>query len=137
MRRRTLLVALAALAVVVAVGVVVLWPRQEPNRITRENCYRIKEGMSWAEVEAILGPPGDYSTGDAKCSDLPAPPNLMDLRRALSLEEWIGDRATMRVFFDGAGNVAYAECRLLEPVDRGPLGNLLWRAKRQWHRWFP
>jgi hypothetical protein len=57
MRRRKLLVALAWLAVVVAAGVVVLWPRE--NRITQENCDRIKEGMSQAEVEAILGPSGD------------------------------------------------------------------------------
>jgi hypothetical protein len=21
--------------------------------------------------------------------------------------------------------------------EQGPLDNLLWRAKRQWHRWFP
>jgi hypothetical protein len=35
MRRRTLLVALAGLAVVVAAGAVVVWPRAE--RITREN----------------------------------------------------------------------------------------------------
>jgi hypothetical protein len=41
------------------------------------------------------------------------------------------------VFFDGAGNVAYGECRLLKPVDHGLLENLLWRAKRGWHRWFP
>jgi hypothetical protein len=89
--------ALAGLAVVVAVGVVVLWPRTEPNRITRENCYQIKEAMSRAEVEAILGPPGDYSTGDAKCSDLPAQPMLMDLRQALSLEELrhVGSKAVL------------------------------------------
>ena len=62
MRRRTLLVVLAGLTVVVAAGAVVLWPRT-PSRITLENCNRIREGMSRAEVEAILGPPGDYRTG--------------------------------------------------------------------------
>jgi hypothetical protein len=56
MRRRTLLVALAGLAVVV-----VLWPPED--RITEANLGRIKEGMTQAEVEAILGPPGDYRTG--------------------------------------------------------------------------
>jgi hypothetical protein len=61
MRRRKLLVALAGLAVVVAVGVVVLWPPED--RITEANLERIKEGMTQAEVEAILGPPGDYRTG--------------------------------------------------------------------------
>jgi hypothetical protein len=57
MRRRRLLVVLAGLAVVVAAGVVVLWPR--PDRVTRVNCDRIREGMSRAEVVGILGPPGD------------------------------------------------------------------------------
>jgi hypothetical protein len=54
MRRRKLLVALAGLAVVVAAGAVVLL-RSRPNRITRENCDRTKEGMSRA-VLAGLGP---------------------------------------------------------------------------------
>src|SRR6516164_10518508 len=62
MRRRTLLVVLAGLAGLVAAVVVVLWPRPS-LRITLENCKRIREGMSRAEVEAILGPPGDYRTG--------------------------------------------------------------------------
>jgi hypothetical protein len=47
-RRRTLLVVLAGLAVVVAAGVVVLWPRAD--RVTRENFRRIETGMSRADV---------------------------------------------------------------------------------------
>jgi hypothetical protein len=61
MRRRTLLVALAGLAVMVAAGVGALWPR--PSRVTGENFDRIEKGMSRAEIEAVLGPPGDYRTG--------------------------------------------------------------------------
>jgi hypothetical protein len=64
MRRRKLLVALVGLAVVVAAGAVVLWPQAAPpSRVTRENYDCIQEGMTRAEVEAILGPPGDYRTG--------------------------------------------------------------------------
>jgi hypothetical protein len=59
MRRRTLLVVLAGLAV--AAGVVV-WPRTAPVRITPENCDLICKGMIEAEVESVLGPPGDYRT---------------------------------------------------------------------------
>jgi hypothetical protein len=55
MRRRTLLVVVAVLAVVVAAGVV-LWPRP-PSRIA-ENFLRIQFGMTRTEVHAILGPPG-------------------------------------------------------------------------------
>jgi hypothetical protein len=56
MRRRTLLVALVGMAVVTAVGAVVLWLRTDS--ITRSNYDSIKEGMSRTEVETILGPPG-------------------------------------------------------------------------------
>jgi outer membrane protein assembly factor BamE (lipoprotein component of BamABCDE complex) len=55
MRMRKLLVALAGLAVVVAAGVVALWP--QPLRATWENYDSIREGMTRAEVVAILGPP--------------------------------------------------------------------------------
>src|SRR5271157_3720138 len=34
------------------------------GRITRQNFDRIRLGMSWSEVVAILGPPGNYVTGD-------------------------------------------------------------------------
>ena len=57
MRRRKLIAAVG----LVAVGAFVMWPRMD--RITRENFDRISKGMSRAEVEAILGPPGDYSGG--------------------------------------------------------------------------
>jgi hypothetical protein len=55
MRRRKLLVALAGLAVVVAVGVVVLWPGQ--SHVTEENFSRIRQGSTEAEVQKILGEP--------------------------------------------------------------------------------
>ena len=48
MRRRKPLVVVAGLAVVVAAGVVVLWPRAD--RVTRENFRRIETGMSRADV---------------------------------------------------------------------------------------
>jgi hypothetical protein len=48
------------MAVLVAVGTLGLWPRQD--RIPHENFDRIRDGISLAEVEAILGPLGDYRT---------------------------------------------------------------------------
>jgi outer membrane protein assembly factor BamE (lipoprotein component of BamABCDE complex) len=60
-RRRLLLFALIAVAVVLAVGVWLLWPR---TAITRENAAKIQAGMTLAEVEAILGGPArDEMTG--------------------------------------------------------------------------
>jgi hypothetical protein len=58
--KRTLLVALAGLAVVVAVGVVVLWPGA--NRVSRDNFLRLSTVTSRAELESLLGSPGDYRT---------------------------------------------------------------------------
>jgi len=134
MRRRTLLVVLAGLAVVVAAGVVVLWPR--PERITRENFERIKEGMSQAEVEEILGPPGDYTTEPTDWE------NYSDLRGLLATDEtmstWVFDEPVMIVVFDKKSGRVIG--KLMNKNDRqntGALYTLLWRAKRQWHRWFP
>jgi hypothetical protein len=70
MRRRKLLVALAGPAVVVAVGAVVLWPAPTLVRVTKEHVDLIcvsdsdddEDAMTRAGVEAILGPPGDYTT---------------------------------------------------------------------------
>jgi hypothetical protein len=64
MRRRTLLVAGGGLAVVVAAGAMVLW--SPTNLVTEENCKRIHQGMTRTQVEEILGPPGDYTTGPVK-----------------------------------------------------------------------
>jgi hypothetical protein len=58
MRKRTLLVALAGLAVVVAARGAAMWPHGEPSRLTWDNVCRIRGAMSRAWVHAILGPPG-------------------------------------------------------------------------------
>ncbi len=58
-RHKWKLLAVAGLALA-SVAAFALWPR--PNRFTREDYDRIHKGMTRAEVEAILGPPGDYTT---------------------------------------------------------------------------
>jgi hypothetical protein len=138
MRRRTLLVVLAGLAVVVAAGVVVLWPRSV-SRITRENCDRIRVGMSRADVEAILGPPGDYTTGPVAFG---SSWNLISTRQYSPNEnparyDYLTDSAWFAVTFDDAGQVNVRGIEYGSKVNQGALENLLWRAKRQWHRWFP
>jgi hypothetical protein len=132
MRRRTLLVVLAGLAVVVAAGVVMLWPRA-PSRITRENHSVIQHGMSRREVESILGPPGDYTTG-------PTSTNFVYPRLTpdhTPWVEWKADRASVKVCFSDSGTVRYTAYASLCRQDQGVLANSLWRVKRQWHRWFP
>jgi hypothetical protein len=52
MRKRTRLAVLAGVVLLVGVGVYVLWPG--PDRITRENCDRLRFGMSRTQAYAIL-----------------------------------------------------------------------------------
>jgi hypothetical protein len=141
MRRRKLLVALAALSVVVAAGTVVLWPR--PERITRENYRRIRVGMTFAEVEAILGPPGDHTSGPTETND-PTWFAVTDsfgepdaILSASTLMEWSSDTIHIWVAFGFEGTVTAAMPSIKNRITQSPLDNLLWRAKRQWHRWFP
>jgi hypothetical protein len=136
MRRRTLLVALSGLTVVVAAGAVVLWPRPS-SRITKENFDRIQTGMSREEVVAILGPPGDYTTGPFQ-TDHGVVFNYYELPSRADILSWADDGAYVDVVFDHDDNYVYdRHFDTIARVPLSPLDNLLWRLKRQWHRWFP
>jgi hypothetical protein len=135
-RRRKLLVALAALA-----GVVVLWPRGEPDRITQANFDRIHEGMTRAEVETILGPPGDYRTEPAEYGSLA----YLVGRRAQSIGDdypavshwWEGNTSLVILSYDHSGRVTdFGRVDAINPKPSA-VEILLWHLKRQWHRWFP
>jgi hypothetical protein len=144
MRKRKLRWVLAGLAVLVTVGAFVAWPRAlPPSHVTRESFRCIRMGMSKSAVEAVFGPPGDFFTGDvepdfdgAEAEDLGQSPDLYPAS-VERVELWSGDRALIQVQFDAGGKVSGASCVPLKPVDHGPLGNLLWRPKRQWRKWFP
>ena len=149
MRRRTLPVVLAGLAVMVAAGAVVLWPRKD--RITQENYDGIRMGMSRAEVEEILGLPGDYRTGPGATNlgrdviawvidpDVhPYPPSSWSKidEGPHSWGYWLGDSFQISVAIDDSGQVQEMH-GFPRRTTQGVFDNLLWRAKRQWHRWFP
>jgi hypothetical protein len=136
MRRRTLLVALAGLAVVVAAGVVVLRPRQD--RVTRANYDRIQIGMSRADVETILGPPGDYRSGAVKWKASSI--EVVFQIDSPAHDRWMGDHGSIDIWFpeyEGYSGARHMTFDDVEPIAQTPLDNLLWRLKRQWHRWFP
>jgi hypothetical protein len=150
MRRRKLIAAVVGLAVLVVVGAFVLWPQTDQgDRITRENYNYIKIGMSRAEVEAILGPAGDYATGSLRFagptlrvfSGEPSPPSeyVLSVRDAegYDIVRWRNDTGILTVYFDRTGQVFTKGFFHVERVEQGPLDNLLWRAKRLWRRWFP
>jgi hypothetical protein len=148
MRRRKLRWAVAGLAALLLVaGAFVFWPRAlPPSRITRENFHRIRVGMSRAEVEAILGPPEDYANGD---TEQDGAATVQDYSQVATAEaflyrppcswqgDWRDDRIHIHVALDLEGKVFLAWCGPLQPVDHGSLGNLRWRAERQWRKWFP
>jgi hypothetical protein len=59
--KRKLIAALAAGLVLAGAAAFALWPR--PVRATPENFRQISLGMSRAQVQTVLGPPGEYLTG--------------------------------------------------------------------------
>jgi hypothetical protein len=144
MQRRKLRWVLAGLAVLLLVaGAFVLWP--QPERITLENFYRIREGMSRDEVVAILGPPGDHSTRPVYTpgpdSGRPDPvirrKFYSDPDPEKSRESWIGDSGCIVVLSGGHRGPRLVVFAPVSGPQQSRLENLLWRAKRQWRRWFP
>jgi hypothetical protein len=111
MRKRLLILAGVALAAAVIVAGALEFHayRQKLARgrlIDQEHCDRIKDGMSRAEVEDILGgPPGDFTT-EAVVYFLP-------LRRfgcdGVWVASWNGNSGRVLVQFDGQGAVRQRE----------------------------
>jgi hypothetical protein len=101
-RRHWLYLLLAAIMAVVAAGGWVYWLEVRPG-ITRQNAARIQDGMTIAEVEALLGgPAGDYQT--------PGRPHTTYMYHYAhpvgSVEKkWIGDEGLAIVAFDSEGRV--------------------------------
>ena len=126
-------VVLAGLGVVIVAAVFILWIMPDPAaRITVENCNRIRVGMGRAEVEAILGPAGDYTTHptDGYIGSGPWMPEPGE-------ESWVADEAVIKVQFDGTSKVVRASFGGNVSRQANGFQVLRWRANRQWHRWFP
>jgi hypothetical protein len=109
---------------VVGLAALLVWP--QPDQVTQENFDRIRKGMNRAEVESILGPPGDYRFTRMQC--LPS-----FKQRAIELD-WYTDTASVNVCLDESHGVV--EMRFYEPYggEAGYLDALLYRAKRRWQR---
>jgi hypothetical protein len=160
MRRRKLL-GTAGLALVGAAAFL-LWNR--PSRITEENLARISQGMTREEVVSILGPPGDYRSGPTEYPPFnwtDFRPNVDSSQLGLpdvhsgsfhqienagviegTPEKWRGDSGDILIHFAPSGvsatsGVTGSVFLPTEKVSQSPLENLLWRAKRQWQKWFP
>jgi hypothetical protein len=139
MRRWKLLATLTAIVLLGIVVVLMSWPRSD--RITRENCQRIRSGMSRAEVLAILGPPGDYSTGPLVYAyqgrsipfRIPTDPNVIP---ESIVTQWADDSGGILVHFDAGDRVLSADFFPLTREEQGRFENFLWRLRRKCQRWF-
>jgi hypothetical protein len=136
-RRRLVLIGLVAVLVLIGLGL--LWPA---TAITRENAARIQVGMTLAEVEALLGGPDRIDTTapvepDAVDDQEAARPEAVQFQLTLtrlgksrraqigsSLRTWGSDRIAIFVVFDDAQRVADFAFRPLRRAPESPLAAL-------------
>ncbi len=131
MRRRTLRWVVATLALALAGAIAFLLLRPEPPaRFTREMFDRIQAGMTRADVEALLGRPGDYTTGPVEAA--PGFRSMVVLQKppltALVLD-WRDNAGGISVAFDASGRPvakSIGSCRR----DHSPLRWLGWLRQR-------
>jgi hypothetical protein len=144
MRRRKfrwVLVALAGLAPVAIAAAFVLRPLP-PSKINEASFALIPKGlhvsptMDRAQVEAILGPPGDYRTVPT-LGQAPSYWSNGTTNGFLTTLAWEGDTAIICVHFTPSGFVFGKDLISNQPKKLTYIEVLVWRAKRQWHRWFP
>jgi hypothetical protein len=124
MRHRKLLAALLVTPIVIAVVLLALWP--QANRVTRDNYARITFGMSRPEVCAILGPPYDYTYGQAVIFGARLEGKLPEEDTS---EIWTADGCQIWMYFDREGKVTAKMCQLCKAVP------VSLRDKLRWHWW--
>jgi hypothetical protein len=129
------------------------WPFEQsapPFRPGMEHFEQIRDGMTRDEVYAVVGPPGDYSSGPLMnmasifaCNASPRdaedflPPSTETVTgEIVKRVEWRTDNAIASVFFRPTGEVRDKYLSTVSRIGQTPVENLLWRAKRQWRRWF-
>jgi hypothetical protein len=132
LKRWPVLLALLVPVVALAVGFLCL---PYGSRVTMENCERIKEGMTEAEVRAILGKPFDDSLLDPEPSgcEFQWVPLQEDGSSELNGPAynyfWAGGNLVLFVVFDHAGRVVSKD------VASGPeCPRSSWLPARVWRR---
>ncbi len=136
MRKRRLAALAAALALVVAGELVCSGDGKTPRVISREECLRVRPGMSMTEVVAVLGPAVYYTTGPTRVGPpvvLWETPGRGRGREAGCI--WRTDTANVLVVFDGSGRAVALEYSEASPLrgEEASAGLFTWIA-RQWRR---
>jgi hypothetical protein len=104
---------------------------ERPSRLTKENIQLIREGISLAEVKAILGEPGDYTTQPLEGVETWQLTSFGLMRT----EVWAGDRGSLAIKFDENDNVFSMSFWPAGPIKMGSIDLLKWRINRMWERW--
>jgi hypothetical protein len=131
------LIACVAVGLMLAGGLIaLLGPRHCP--VDRAAFERVEEGMTRAEVHAILGgPPGDYRTGP----EAPAWGGVLsEGSDGRIVEFWVGDEGTVMVHFyvsgPRKGTVILAKFVDASVRKHGPVEQVRWRL-RKLGAWLP
>ena len=134
LKRWPVLLALVVVLGGLAVGLVFL----PGGRVTRENCERIKEGMTFDEVRAILGKPWDDSLLDPEgpgdtWNEFQWEVEHGSLIRWSSY--WMGSDVGIYVAFDQQGKVAFTKLCTGPDRPRSWLPQRVWRRLRDRYGW--
>jgi hypothetical protein len=100
-------------------------------RINGDNLHRVHLGMTRAEVEAILGPPGDYSTGPIDVGWYPRPTHRGVSPSGNQLF-WLVDDNDMRAEFNADGKLIRIGLASAVLINSRPFDWLKWRLARGW-----
>jgi hypothetical protein len=123
---------------VAAAAAALLFTQPSASKITKESLDRIEVGMTAEQVERVLGgPAGDYRTGPTLAYYVPwlkISPGAGEIARWV---EWQADAGTIVVGYDANGKASQKEFQKVTQAEQSFLGHLVWRANRQWRRWFP
>ncbi len=109
----------------------------QSDRIIGQNFDRIKDGMTLAEVEQLLGPPGDRTT---RAEYLDGPHISVAFREdngPFSKFEWMSDRGYISVTFDASGRAYKKSYMRNDSLEQNLADEFFWQVNRQWRRWFP
>jgi hypothetical protein len=110
------------------------------GRVTRENCERIEEGMTEAEVRAILGKPWDNWLLDAEGptdsnSEFRRFQMLRELFKPRYLYFWVGDNVTTYVAFGDDNRVFFRQTFSDPDRPHSWLPARVWRRLRERLGW--
>jgi hypothetical protein len=149
MRRRSFFRVLVIGSAALIVAALAFRPRECP--FTEERVNRINLGMARPEIEAKLGPPGDYTTGplwytpdsdfcgfsvQAMSRELVKDPQrrFMATNALYAQSCWSSDDLVFVVAFDSEGKAWQSS---IYRVRRAPnsLESFFLRIERQWERW--